>query len=162
MRASRIAGNVFLLFYVWITLCAFLLTLLRVRILHPRAAVLYAYGMMAPYQSYGLTHEEMLAEGRLPDGTWEVIDLARYYPVLFGERNVREYFAMYNYDIRPEMRDEHRQTWARRLLTLERERGKPYDRLRITWQQWPNMEGLFRENKFPAATQTEPMVEVSL
>jgi hypothetical protein len=158
--SKRFFGNVFLIAYLWITFCALLLTVLRMKVFYPNPFMLFSYGMMAPYQSYGATHEEMLAEGQLSDGTWEVIDLAPYYPVLFGERNVREYFAMFNYGLNPQKRLELRERFARRLLELQKIQGKAYKGIRLSWQEWPNMTGEYRLNKIPVILDTALLVEV--
>jgi hypothetical protein len=159
---KRIVGNLFIAFYLWITLCAFLLTILRIRLFYPKDLVIYSYGMMAPYQSYTPINGDILAEGRTADGTWHVIDLSPYYPVIFGERNAREYFAMYTYTTDPAQRGSSREEFARTLGRLENEKGKNFTAIRISWQQWPAMTDNYHFLKVPAFITTTPMYEVEL
>lgn len=141
MRFHRIAGNVFLVIYLWITLCAVLLTLFRVRILFPQDVVMYSYGMMAPYQRYEREHGELAAGGLRADGTWQSIDLKPYYPVMEGERLARQAVtAFYNYGT-AEDRQAIRDAYARRLLILKREQGRSLTGVRLYWVQWPAADG---------------------
>lgn len=151
MRQARIAGNVLLAVYLWITGCAFLLTVLNLPLYLPRAAVLYAYGMMAPYRSHDTAHVELLAEGRRSDGGWERIDLSPYYPVLFGEMSVRTHAAMFAAG------GSWRDDYARRLLALERDAGHAYDAIRFSWKIWPNQTGPYHHNDLPYITRVLPL-----
>lgn len=144
MQVQRIAGNTFLVCYLCITLCAFVATVFRIVLpIVPRSALMFSYGMMAPYQDPGTKHEELLAEGLQDDGTWKRIDLAPYYPVLFGERNLREYRSMF-----ARTDDEAYRTWSRTMFAdtlqrLEMEKGTSYSALRLSWLLWPAVPGDF-------------------
>lgn len=157
MRTERIAGNLFLGAYFWVTFCAFLYTVFHIPLFFPYEPVRYAYGMMAPYQGFSRERGEILAEGRLPDGSWEVIDLSPYYPVIPGERNLREVWWMWGG--RSGDREADRVRYARTLLTLERAKGNAYEAVRVSWQRWPSMTGGYRDLKVPAFTQTELLAD---
>jgi hypothetical protein len=160
VQLQRIVGNLVIIAYLWVTVCALLLTVLRLPVTYPRFAVAYAYGMMAPYQSAGVDQQAMLAEGLREDGTWEEIDLAPYYPVLFGERNVREFYAIHRQINRPSSKINIREEYAKKLLELERKRGHIYSAVRLSWQTWPFANGEFDAAKTPENTDTELMLEL--
>lgn len=156
MRPRVVMGNIFLTLYFWVTMCALLVTLFRIMVLIPRRAVLYSYGMIAPYQNPGITHQELLAEGLREDGSWERINLAPYYPVLFGERNAREYFTMFTYSTNPTERGSARATYAATLLRLEKERhGNKYQDIRLSWLTWPSAPGEFNALQHSELTQKD-------
>lgn len=153
MQWKKITGNCFIGVYLWVTICAFLLTILRIYILIPQSLVLYAYGMMAPYQSYGEKHQQLLVEGESSPGVWGKIDLTPYYPVLYGERNVREFGAVFPLEVPDERTEWLRTSYARKILELERRKGNHYSAIRLSWEQWPTMTGEFEANKIPVATE---------
>lgn len=100
----------------------------------------FMYGMLAPYQGYSETTEGYAAEG-WRDGAWEPIDLAPYYPVLPGERSMREQYFHENLASFPSD-DGAQRAYAEKLLSLERAGGRPYDSLRLSWTQWrPEPDG---------------------
>lgn len=96
------------------------------------------YVMVAPYQGYDPDSMEILAEGRKPDGSWERIDVRRYFPVSQGEFNVR--FFLFNTRVflgEAELDDKYKRM-AITLLQHEAERGRHYEAVRLGWQYWPN------------------------
>lgn len=111
-------------------------TLIRVRTPLPWVITRYSYGMIAPYQGYDPRNSEIFAEGENPDGSWEVINLDRYFPYLLGERSARMHFLSFPFD------EEARRTssykiWAEQLLKHENDRGHAYTSVRISWDEWP-------------------------
>jgi hypothetical protein len=116
---------------------AFTFTMVRVQIpFIPWPLLRFHYGMMAPYQGYSMTNADLLAEGKRSDGSWERIDLAPYYPTIRGTqimyRRLRSYFALGN----AAHTDAYRKL-ALLLLEREQRKGRTYEAIRLTWQQWP-------------------------
>jgi hypothetical protein len=95
---------------------------------------IFFYGMLAPYQGYSETSEGYLAEG-FADGAWREIDLAPYYPVLPGERSMREWHTYANWAQFPS-NDAAWRAYAAKILALEAAAGRPYERVRLSWIQW--------------------------
>lgn len=141
----RIVGHIVLVAYLYITACAFLFTVIRIPVFttFPRRVILYSYGMTAPYQSASAPHGAMYAEC-LQGTTWLPIDLAPYYPQMFGERNAREYFAAYAYSGIEEDRIAQRGRYADALArVVEQQTGTKCSRIRLSWDKWPEMSGPF-------------------
>lgn len=105
---------------------------------------IFEYGMLAPYQGYSRVTEGFLAEG-LVQGTWYPIDLAPYYPVLPGERSMREWHVYANWAHFPSEEAAHR-AYAERLLALHDryEGGRALEALRLSWIQWEPSPADFR------------------
>lgn len=158
MRVPRLIGHIFLMVYLYITLCAFLFTVLRQSVFttFPRSIILYSYGMTAPYQSAKAPHGQMNAEC-LQAGTWSTIDLAPFYPQMFGERNAREYFAAFAYSGREDDRARQRQLYAETLQRLLKEQGTDCSKIRLSWDKWPEMTGPFDFLHEPAFTERIPL-----
>lgn len=152
MRTTKIVGNLFLIIYIWVTFWAFILTVLDIRFIHPRNLVVYAYGMMAPYQSYNVEHGELRAEGLTAAGEWERVDLDPYYPVLFGEQNAREFFSVFGRSKKDMDNPVRREAYADVLRQREMEQGRTYTHIKLWWETWPGMTGDYHANKFEAAT----------
>jgi len=102
----------------------------------PHAVTFFSYGLMAPYQSYAHFAFNVAAEGRSAGGEWQTIDLTQYQPLAtMGERLMRmtdHSFGMRQELIQPRYRDA-----ANQLLRLENEKGKNFESVRLTWEQWP-------------------------
>jgi len=144
VKFQRITGNVFLALYLIVTLSAFIATVFRIILpIVPRPVLMFSYGMMAPYQDPGTQHEELLAEGQMSNGEWQRIDLAPYYPVLFGERNLREYRAVFGRDDDPQTRAWLRSSFSDTLQRLEEGNGRTYQSIRLSWLLWPAVPGDF-------------------
>jgi len=103
---------------------------------------IFFYGMLAPYQGYSEVSEGYLAEG-LADGEWRAIDLSPYYPVLPGERSMREWHTYANWAHYPSEESAHR-AYAERLLALEGAAGRYHDAIRLSWVQWRPRPHAFR------------------
>lgn len=140
----RIIGHIVLVAYLYITACAFLFTVIRAPIFtrFPRGVIIYSYGMTAPYQSASAPHGAMFAEC-LQGGSWTPVDLAPFYPQMFGERNAREYFAAFSYSGKQEESDSQHARYAATLQRLLADRGTQCDRIRLSWDKWPEMTGPF-------------------
>lgn len=151
MRISRIAGNFFLAIYLPIVVLAFLYTVLRQPIFfHPRPVVDFVYGMIAPYQAPIGQHGQIFAECFTKDDVWEHIDLAPFYPQMFGERNARELFSMYPHSKSDYI--ERRSMYAHALRETLEEQGTTCAHLRLSWDKWPAMTGGFYASYLPAFT----------
>lgn len=107
---------------------------------------IFMYGMLAPYQGYSVTSEGFFAEG-LVQGTWYPIDLAPYYPVLAGERSMREWHLYDNWAHFPSTEAAHR-AFAERLFSLVDRygSGRRIESLRLSWVQWEPAPDRFRTN----------------
>ena len=102
----------------------------------PWPVLRYFYGMMAPYQGYSTVNADLLAEGKNPDGTWERIDLDRYYPMIRGNRIM--YRRLRSFLSQGEAAHQQKYTeLATLLLKREKRRGETYAAVRLTWQEWP-------------------------
>lgn len=126
-----------ILAYLCVTAFAFLYTMIRVRppaMLWPM--VRFSYGMMAPYQGDTETNEDLVLEGQLPDGRWEIIALESYFPFGFGEANVRTYLRSFKARGRDILRAKYAELgWQ--ILMRERDHGRMYTTVRLLWQEWP-------------------------
>jgi hypothetical protein len=137
MSRKRLADYVILLSYLAVTVAAFLYTTLRIQIpFLPWSLVHWSYGMMAPYQGELSVNGDLRAEGEEPDGTWQPIDLAPYFPVGFGERNVRMYLRTFRGDGDEAYRAKYGEL-AQRVMALEAERGRLHRAVRLWWDTWP-------------------------
>lgn len=151
MRPSRIAGNLFLAVYLPIVLLAFLYTVLRQPVFfHPRPVADFAYGMIAPYQSPGGRHGQIFAECFDETEAWQPIDLAPFYPQMFGERNARELFSMYPHSTSDSL--QRRSMYVQTLRKTLAERGTGCSHIRLSWDTWPAMTGGFYASYLPAFT----------
>ncbi len=105
-------------------------------------ATIFMYGMLAPYQGHSMTTEAFLAEG-LRDGEWTEIDLAPYYPVIIGERSMREWHVYSNW-AQYESNEAVYRAYATKLRDLEAAAGRPYEQVRLSWIQWTPTETDYR------------------
>lgn len=135
---KRVLKHIGLMAYVWVTIAAFIYTMVRVRVpLIPRTVLIFSYGMMAPYQGYEEVNEDMYAEGLLQTGEWEPIDLDRFYPFVLGERVFRREIGRSTYptnDAEQVLRD---RTFATHLQAVLTSLGQPYSAVRIFHDMWP-------------------------
>ncbi len=140
MPLSRILGHALVLSYLVIVALGTAQAVRRTEWVPFGRVTIFMYGMLAPYQGYYETTEGYRAEG-LIDGAWEDIDLAPLYPVLPGERSMREQHFHDNWAWFPSSEDAQR-AYAEKLLAIERANGRPYESLRLSWIQWrPSPEG---------------------
>ncbi len=153
MRPARIIGHTFLIAYLYITLCAFLFTVIRHDVfrIFPRQPIMYSYGMTAPYQSAVGSNGALYAECLLHD-QWQSIDLAVFYPQMLGEHNIREFFAMYAYADSRDKTMELRTRYADTLSRLLAAQGIVCSGIRLSWDEWPAMIGPFDTLHIPAFT----------
>jgi hypothetical protein len=141
--ARRIAAHVIIVAYLLLSLEAFTYTMFRRHIgMFPWPLAGYFYAMMAPYQGYMRWNFDFLAQGKRPDGTWEMIDLLPYYPSYSrGQRNIRQSLLMVRWKGErqhdPEMLHQRYKDLARLLQQQEARQGRPYDGIRLWRQDWP-------------------------
>lgn len=104
---------------------------------------IFFYDMLAPYQGYSRTSEGYVAEA-LVQGTWYPIDLTPYYPVLPGERSMREWHTYANWAQFPTAEAAHR-AFALKLFELEQHTGgRAVESVRLSWVQWEPSPAEFR------------------
>lgn len=117
-----------------------------------RPLTLFFYGMLAPYQGYNRMNEAFLVEGQRTDGSWERLDLAPYFPVGSGERNMRERWLYENRGGHADVDDLYRRI-AERVRTLEAARGRNYASVRLSWMEWePSPDGFHADVDHPTRT----------
>lgn len=136
--------------YLAWTACAFVLTMTKFQLL-PMSILRWSYGMMAPYQGDTPWNADFTYEGRLPDGSWQLIDIAYYFPHQFGEANVRRFIRTYQASGTLEHRDKFTE-FAEVLLAHEHARGKKYDAVRIWYEEWPRSPAGYSALHLPAFT----------
>ena len=142
--------SVLVVTYLAITAEALLYTLFRVRA-WPWPLVRWSYGMMAPYQGDTDFNDDLLAEGKRADGTWQKIDLDPYFPVGHGEKNVRKHLRTFKpaEGVDPAGYHAAFSVFGKQLLERERLRGREYRAVRLTWQQWPRSPLGYEARKNP-------------
>jgi hypothetical protein len=142
-RLKRIALHLFIVAYIALTLDAFSYTMFRRWSgLLPWSIVRYAYALMAPYQGLRMTNTDMVAEGKRRDGIWETINLDPYYPSYsLGQKNVRQEMLFVKWSgifwNDEGLRQRQFTKLARMLREREGWRGRHYDAVRLTWEEWP-------------------------
>lgn len=161
MPVKKFLQHAFVLIYLTITLSAFLFTMTKKEVFPfiPWRVTRYAYGMMAPYQGYSEYNVDLLAEGKRNEPglvlrlrpasqgsaqddmgsneTWEVIDLDPYYPMMHRGSAIM-YKRLRSFLVDGE--DIHKQKYdelASLILKQERARGRAYEAVRLTWEEWP-------------------------
>lgn len=158
MTLQRTLQMSVVVFYLAVTCAAFIYVMTRIRVLFPEPVVIFAYGMMAPYQADSEWNTDFIAEG-LQGTAWHPIDLAPYYPFGFGETNVRKHLITFHWR-GAESDQRARASQALQILALERRRGHSYTAVRIIQQQWPRSpEGFDALRKKPYMT-SEVLTEV--
>ncbi|MBI1813004.1 hypothetical protein HY285_02045 [Candidatus Peregrinibacteria bacterium] len=151
MSPIRFLQNAIVVAFLAITGSAFLFTMTRVALPVPRPLLLFSYGMMAPYQGDDEWNNALIAEGRLPDGTWQSIDLDRSFPVGRGERTIRERLQGVRFFAKEKVQQAY-SAFAVQLLTHERERGATYTAVRLWNDDWPRSPGGYEQLHLPAFT----------
>ena len=149
--------------YIIVTISAFLYTLFRIQLpLVPWIFTRWSYMLMAPYQGYATYNEDIIAEGQLPDGTWETIDLSPYFPYTLGETNVRLRMRSFRYLDNPDLFREKFTLTAQKLLALE-QREKKITAIHLSYLRWPTpILGGYAFNRHEPFVEKEVITEVSL
>lgn len=143
MPYSRLLGHALVVSYLVVVALGTAQAVKRTDFVPLGRITIFMYGMLAPYQGYLVTTEGYVAEGSI-DGEWKKIDLAPYYPVLAGERSMREQHTYANWAHFPSSEDAYR-AYAEKLLAVERDAGRPYEQLRLSWIQWRPTPAGFRD-----------------
>jgi hypothetical protein len=154
MRPFRVLLHAALYGYLLITAGAFVLTMSKMEPPLPYALVHWSYGMMAPYQGDTDWSADFVYEGKLPNGTWEKIDVDSYLPYGFGERNVRKFMRVYS-RLGPDGHRRMFRQYALLLLERERARGKQYSSIRVFFDTWPRSPAGYSFLYLPAFTTRE-------
>ena len=142
MPLSRILGHALVLSYLAVVALGTAQAVKRTERVPLGRVTIFMYGMLAPYQGYLETTEGYEAEA-LVQGAWYPVDLAPYYPVLAGERSMREQHTYANWAHFPSDDDAYR-AYAEKLFDLEQRYGggRAPEALRLSWIQWrPAPEG---------------------
>ena len=150
---KRISQHIVVIVFLILTLTALILTMTKLLVL-PLSIVRWSYGMMAPYQGDTYFSADFVYEGRLPDGSWEVITIDPYMPYEFGETNVRKFLRIYQ-DRGTEGQRKKFTDFALILLERERARGTPYTAVRIWFEQWDRSSGGYEFLRTPLFTKRE-------
>ena len=137
MPLRRLLTHIFLFAYLTLTAYAFFFTMVRLELpFIPSRALHFFYGLMAPYQGYTTENFDLLAEGRKEDGSWHRIDLDPYYPMILGNQVM--YRRLRSFHGEGESVSKRKYTeFALLLRAHEKERGRFFERVRLTWQAWP-------------------------
>ena len=141
LMIARIARHLFLLVYIFLTICALLYTLGRKHVPHvPWPFVTHFYAMMAPFQHYLTYNVELTAYSKYADGTWEKINLQPYLPFGRGEAAIRMRMSSFH--------DKQEKYYAlgHKVLLYERARGEDIVAVRVLWESWPKSQYSFYEN----------------
>lgn len=139
MSFTRITGHAIVIAYLVIITLGAAHAVRRLSPVPFSRVTIFMYGMLAPYQGYSEVAEGYMAEGFV-DGAWRTIDLAPFYPVLPGERSMRERHTYMNW-AHFGSSDAAYRAYAERIQSLEAARGNTYDRMRLSWVQWrPTVE----------------------
>ncbi len=148
MSLTRVFQYGALAIYVIVTVAALVFTMTRVQLL-PMSVMRFSYAMMAPYQTYANRNADLHAEGRAGSGAWQTIDLAPYYPYGHGEANLRRYLLLPRWkalvDGDYSVVNAQYRLIAQQLLAHERQKGMPYDHVRLLWEEWPVSYGGFED-----------------
>ncbi len=160
MFPRRPIAHAVILAYLILTFSALCLTLIRLWMpLIPRPVLLYSYGMMAPYQGDDWWNVDIEAEGQLPSGAWQRIDLAPYFPEEPGVADVvkqlRTFAALGMEPLKAKYHD-----LALQLLAHEREHGHAYAAIRLFFVRWPRSPGGREFLRQPIFTQREFVTQV--
>lgn len=159
MTGRRLLHTIVFL-YLTITLLAFFFTMTRwPAFLGKIDAVYWSYGMMAPYQGDTSWNADLVAEGQLPDGSWEEISFDPYMPYGFPEQNVRKFLRVYK-RMRTGMQKQKFTELALQLLDKERERGKQYAAVRFFFDRWDRSPAGYEFLHTPLFTEREFVTEV--
>lgn len=159
MTVRRVLAHGFVFFYCFVTFLAFMFTMFRWKPLG-FTFIFPAYGMMAPYQGYAREHRELVADGRMQDGTVERISMRPYYPGRQGEGVVRQQMRMIEWFMGREAFLNAYRTLATRIQHLEAEEGRVFVSIQLSWEVWPvSLEGYehFRHAPF---TRLVPVVAI--
>lgn len=140
----RIAGHALVISYVAILILGAVHSWRRFDPVPFGRVTIFFYGMLAPYQGYSRVSEGYVAEA-LVQGRWYPIDLEQYYPVLPGERSMREWHTYANWAQFPTAEAAHR-AYALRVMELEdaSKGGRAIESVRLSWVQWEPSPGEFR------------------
>jgi|GEM_PF-1314609 len=131
----RTVQHALIILYLCVLVAAFAYTMLRLRTTFMWKIVQFEYMMMAPYQSFAKFNEEFTVLGH-QGGDLVEIDLAPYFPVLLGERSIRESNIFGGRSEWWDRRAQYR-VFAERILALEERSGRTYDGLTLEWWKWP-------------------------
>lgn len=156
MSLKSIAGNALVLTFLWITFWGFTHTVFRQGLGFPLLLTYYSYGMIAPYQTPGSYNQRLYVEGQTESGSWEAIDINSFYPVLYGEANIRQLDAFQLKFGNDEDRLSSKEMYAGTLHKLLQKQGKNYSMLRFYWQKWPLMTG--DAYRVPEITKTDSVL----
>lgn len=136
MSVKQTLQHIVLIVYLIISFTGLLFTLFRYATpFVPYRLMHFAYGMMAPYQGYITEDWELVAEGKVPGGEFEVISLEKYLPYQRGEKIMRGGLVTFR-AIDHDLMIAQYTKLAAHLLELEKEKG--YEQIRLSIHSWPS------------------------
>lgn len=161
MISKRLLLQTILLGYIVVTLSGFFYTLFRIHTpFVPWVFTRWSYMLMAPYQGYATYNEDIIAEGKKSDGTWETIDLAQYVPYILGETNVRLHQRSFRYLDDHDLFREKFTLTAQKILALEQKKHL-YTALRLSYVRFPATVGGYAFSRHESFWEKEVITEVS-
>lgn len=152
----RIARQLFIVAYLFLTFCALLYTLARKQISWVQwPYVTHFYAMMAPFQNYTVDNVELMVYGKFANGQWEKIDITEYIPAGRGERAIRLRMSSFH-DKRAKFKE-----MATHILRDKKKQGTNYTTVRIQWEKWPKSQYGFYGNYTAEKVTKTVMAEAS-
>jgi len=146
--------------FIAMTLSGMTYTLFRVKMPGvPRSLRQFSYGMMAPYQTYRTHNEQLTAEGKMPDGTWEIINMDEYLPFVTGERGMRSYLLTFRVQ-GDTVLDQKYTEFAMQIDRLESVRGRDWEAIRLSIQVWPMSPAGFEYLRHDPFIESEFLVQI--
>lgn len=154
MTLARATEHGIVILFLTVVTAALLYTILRVPFFLRVPGASFFYGTMAPYQEYEHEHASLRAEGADANGAWHSIDLHAYMPVTGGEFAARARLATFR-SRGKEALHAAAQDLLRQVLTHERDAGRLWRRVRLSWDVWPvSTEGYFSLRAAPFLSST--------
>lgn len=118
-----------------------------------RGPILFAYGMIAPYQGASNNNTELVLVGYQDSGVATIIDLDGYFPGLHGERNARQ-----NFDMLAETSIEKLApfygNYVSQIFDHEKAKGNMFTHLELIREQWPKSVEGYREGRADSVQRT--------
>lgn len=164
-RIGRIFTHLVILLFLVVQLDAFVYTMSHRHVgLFPWTVTRFFYALMAPYQGFKEWNEEVVAEGQRSDGTWEQIDLQRYYPTYTrGQRVTRQLLTTVEWQGArrgdPQLLTRRYAALAEQLRSRESASGRSYVSIRLWREDWPVSPDGYAALRLPAFTSRTLLVQ---
>jgi hypothetical protein len=96
----------------------------------------FSYGMLAPYQGDSDYNVDVAVIAYEPSGATVLLNVHKYFPGVFAERNSRLRLEQLAGQSLPAMRVLYTEMLTQ-ILEHEHQSGHPYTGLRLYWEKWP-------------------------